>query len=324
MFQPMNDPCCCSLEDTYVAPRRAFRMLGIDKLLIQGLFYALIVNSILKCSIDAGAFEGVGSKLQSVLKDARSLLDFYYSIGGLVLIKGYVPNVFDNFSENMVVDGSTNNLGWWDKVDVFLLAIFLISKASYENVAKMSVHCPYLELHATEFLLHREFDATMPTVAPLFDVGICVGYMICSLPHGYYASRLAMKMLKRCLEDTYEAPRRAFRILGIDKTADTSPATCPLIAETLASQSSKAKGLFYALIVNSILRCSIDARAFEGFGSKLQSVLKDARSLLDCYYSIGGLVLIKSRISPPECNKSSLQSHRTATPLRPPSSSLQP
>ncbi|XXG61369.1 hypothetical protein AAC387_Pa05g0002 [Persea americana] len=95
------------------------------------------------------------------------------------------------------------------------------------------------------------------------------------------------------LEDTYEAPRRAFRILGIDKTADTSPATCPLIAETLASQSSKAKGLFYALIVNSILRCSIDARAFEGFGSKLQSVLKDARSLLDCYYSIGGLVLIK-------------------------------
>ncbi|XXG61368.1 hypothetical protein AAC387_Pa05g0001 [Persea americana] len=97
----------------------------------KGLFYALIVNSILKCSIDAGAFEGVGSKLQSVLKDARSLLDFYYSIGGLVLIKGYVPNVFDNFSENMVVDGSTNNLG------VFLLAIFLISKASYENVAKM-------------------------------------------------------------------------------------------------------------------------------------------------------------------------------------------
>ena len=59
------------------------------------------------------------------------------------------------------------------------------------------------------------------------------------------------------------APRRAFRILGIDKTADTSPATCPLAAETLASQSSKAKGLFYALIVNSILKCSIDAGAFE-------------------------------------------------------------
>eukprot|EP00268_Persea_americana_P004288 TRINITY_DN11353_c0_g2_i1.p2 TRINITY_DN11353_c0_g2~~TRINITY_DN11353_c0_g2_i1.p2 ORF type:complete len:102 (-),score=10.21 TRINITY_DN11353_c0_g2_i1:1340-1645(-) len=55
-----------------------------------------------------------------------------------------------------------------------------------------SVHCPYLELHATEFLLHREFDATMPTVAPLFDVGICVGYMICSLPHGSYACEISV------------------------------------------------------------------------------------------------------------------------------------
>ncbi|KOM50997.1 hypothetical protein LR48_Vigan08g182400 [Vigna angularis] len=69
--------------------------------------------------------------------------------------KDYVPTVFDNFSANVVVDGSTVNLGLWDTAgqedynrlrplsyrgaDVFLLAFSLISRASYENVAKKNV-----------------------------------------------------------------------------------------------------------------------------------------------------------------------------------------
>ncbi|XP_058094586.1 dolichyl-diphosphooligosaccharide--protein glycosyltransferase subunit 2 [Magnolia sinica] len=98
------------------------------------------------------------------------------------------------------------------------------------------------------------------------------------------------------LEETYEA-LRTFQILGIEKNADISPATCPLVVETLVSTSSKAKDLFYALRVNSILGCQIDARVFEDVASKLQAAIKDASTLLDFYYSIGSLVLIKDQDS---------------------------
>ncbi|GFZ03003.1 RAC-like 2 [Actinidia rufa] len=75
----------------------------------------------------------------------------------------YVPTVFDNFSANVVVDGSTVNLGLWDTAgqedynrlrplsyrgaDVFLLAFSLISKASYENIYKKWI--PELRHYAT-------------------------------------------------------------------------------------------------------------------------------------------------------------------------------
>ncbi|RID60499.1 hypothetical protein BRARA_F03651 [Brassica rapa] len=53
----------------------------------------------------------------------------------------YVPTVFDNFSANVVVDGSTEDYNRlrplsYRGADAFLLAFSLISKASYENIYK--------------------------------------------------------------------------------------------------------------------------------------------------------------------------------------------
>lgn len=63
------------------------------------------------------------------------------------------------------------------------------------------------------------------------------------------------------LEEAYEA-LRSFEILGIDKP-DIRGATCESVLEKLGSSSSAPKDLFYALKVNSILKCEVNKEVFE-------------------------------------------------------------
>ncbi|GAV80154.1 Ribophorin_II domain-containing protein [Cephalotus follicularis] len=99
------------------------------------------------------------------------------------------------------------------------------------------------------------------------------------------------------LEEAYEA-LRTFEILGIiENKPDVGAATCHTVSETFRSTSSTSKDLYHASKVNSILKCDVDSKVFEGVVSRLQAAVSDAGSLLDFYYSIGSLVLIKDRTS---------------------------
>ncbi|GMJ09062.1 HAPLESS 6, RIBOPHORIN II [Hibiscus trionum] len=97
----------------------------------------------------------------------------------------------------------------------------------------------------------------------------------------------------KSLEETYEA-LRTFDVLGIEKKPNVTATACRLILEAVASSSSIPNDLFYALKANSIAKCKIKDKAFQGIIKRLKAVVNGASSLLDFYYSVGGLVLIKS------------------------------
>ncbi|RZB85553.1 dolichyl-diphosphooligosaccharide--protein glycosyltransferase subunit 2-like [Glycine soja] len=98
------------------------------------------------------------------------------------------------------------------------------------------------------------------------------------------------------LEDAYEA-LRVFQILGIEeKNTPVNEDTCQKVVESLAS-SSPLKDLFYALKVNAILKCNVNGNVFKDIASRLKATVHDASALLDIYYSIGGLVVIKDQDS---------------------------
>ncbi|KAL2892582.1 Dolichyl-diphosphooligosaccharide--protein glycosyltransferase subunit 2 [Bienertia sinuspersici] len=96
------------------------------------------------------------------------------------------------------------------------------------------------------------------------------------------------------LRQVYET-LKTFEILGIGKDLDVSASACTLIAETLKSSSASLKDINFALKSNGILKCKIDGQSFEAINSRLQAAITKANSLLDFFYSVGSLVLLKDQ-----------------------------
>ncbi|XP_072951546.1 dolichyl-diphosphooligosaccharide--protein glycosyltransferase subunit 2 [Typha angustifolia] len=96
------------------------------------------------------------------------------------------------------------------------------------------------------------------------------------------------------LEENYEA-LRTFQVLKLERSIETSRKTCVDIVERIGSSTSKSKDLFYALRINNILGCQIHSSIYDDVDSKLQAAIKNANSLLELYYSIGGLLSIKDQ-----------------------------
>nr|CAB3475188.1 unnamed protein product [Digitaria exilis] len=97
------------------------------------------------------------------------------------------------------------------------------------------------------------------------------------------------------LESTYEAVK-TFQILGLDKYKSVTGKACEFAAEKLASPaSSSAKDLFHAVRISGVLGCSVDAGVYDVVVARLKAVIKDTNSLLEFYYSVGGLLSIKEQ-----------------------------
>ncbi|VVB12234.1 unnamed protein product [Arabis nemorensis] len=100
----------------------------------------------------------------------------------------------------------------------------------------------------------------------------------------------------KSLEEAYEA-LKTLEILGIDKKSHVSSVTCENVVKVLGSSSSTLKDAFYALSVNGILKCKTGEDVPKDIVSRLQGVVKDAKLLLDFYYSVRGLLLVKEQFS---------------------------
>ncbi|XP_015698304.1 dolichyl-diphosphooligosaccharide--protein glycosyltransferase subunit 2 [Oryza brachyantha] len=97
------------------------------------------------------------------------------------------------------------------------------------------------------------------------------------------------------LETTYEAVR-TFQILGVEKGKSLTGKACELAAEKLApSSSSPAKDLFHAVRISGVVGCSVDSSVYDDVATRLKTVIKDTNSLLELYYSVGGLLSIKEQ-----------------------------
>ncbi|XP_071719741.1 dolichyl-diphosphooligosaccharide--protein glycosyltransferase subunit 2-like [Rutidosis leptorrhynchoides] len=98
------------------------------------------------------------------------------------------------------------------------------------------------------------------------------------------------------LEEAFES-LRTFEVLGVETKTKSKDTTCKSVVDTLSSVSSNSEDLYYALRVSSILKCVIGKGVLTDVVSRLKDSIKDAKSVVDFYYPIGGLVSIKDQTS---------------------------
>lgn len=141
-------------------------------------------------------------------------------------------------------------------------------------------------------------NPTLGFLALLFISSICEAAIFHPIADSHRsAARQIFKPVDgsfKSLEDTYEA-LRTFEILGIGKDLDISTSTCTLITETFKDSSASLKDINFALKSNRALKCKVDEENFKAISSTLQAAITKANSLLDFYYSVGSLLLLKDQ-----------------------------
>jgi oligosaccharyltransferase complex subunit delta (ribophorin II) len=134
LFAALPDGSLGDLETTYEAVS-TFKILGVqkDKSLdgkacklafdalssssssAKDLFHAARISGVLGCSIDAGVYDDVASRLKAVIKDTNSLHEFYYSVGGLLSLKeqGHIVVLSDADSIFHAIKALSQSDGRW-------------------------------------------------------------------------------------------------------------------------------------------------------------------------------------------------------------------
>ncbi|KAF2551449.1 hypothetical protein F2Q68_00037234 [Brassica cretica] len=139
-------------------------------------------------------------------------------------------------------------------------------------------------------------SSTVPSFStPRSNLQCCFGFSAHFRLSPIRGSR-CLRATRWILQKAYEA-LKTLEILGMDKKSDLSSGTCENVVNVLGSPSSALKDVFYALSVNGILKCKSGEDVPMDIVSKLQAGAKDAKLLLDFYYSIRGLVLVKEQFS---------------------------